>query len=453
MRIESVDPDHCSGDSRSKAGTVTVFPEPLEVGGGVPVGLEHSTRIKKSRKSFTTLPELIGAPLFLETPPESITSGQKKGYLSWSILGQRFSMEELLAALPESWLDALRAKRTGLLIDHAREGLKFRAASCEDWHRTLKAYGIEPSRIAYVTQDRGLKSQYEAWCAAAGHAQFMHVFTYDFFVKRFFVDSWAGLDDVDAVISKRKESFLQRDSIEKSYLCLNLKTRPWRVMLLTCLLRDKLWDEGLISFGGLDSGGIFTTAVEDLASHNELSRRFKRSPELKTFLPELAEKGVVYFKRADEGSTWKRARGNRVLDMDSAIFMRTGFSLITETEMAQYKKRVTEKPFKALANCHPLIVFGNFQSLQILRELGFQTFGKWIDESYDEIRKAQKRFDSAYRSFLAFREKANALLLGDSEFRDVIIANLEHSFKGVPALYRNTIDPNLVRGIQQAVPL
>lgn len=34
---------------------------------------------------------------------------------------------------------------------------------------------------------------------------------------------------------------------------------------------------------------------------------------------------------------------------------------------------------------HPFIVYGNVGTLGYLKSLGYKTFDKWIDESYDEI--------------------------------------------------------------------
>jgi hypothetical protein len=34
---------------------------------------------------------------------------------------------------------------------------------------------------------------------------------------------------------------------------------------------------------------------------------------------------------------------------------------------------------------HPFILYGNKGSLSYLKSIGYQTFGKWIDESYDDV--------------------------------------------------------------------
>ena len=45
---------------------------------------------------------------------------------------------------------------------------------------------------------------------------------------------------------------------------------------------------------------------------------------------------------------------------------------------------------------HPFIVFGNPHTLKILKNYGFKTFDKIIDESYDNEFDSKKRFEMAY---------------------------------------------------------
>ena len=44
---------------------------------------------------------------------------------------------------------------------------------------------------------------------------------------------------------------------------------------------------------------------------------------------------------------------------------------------------LSEKIWKPISCGHPFMVLGNKGALKKLKELGFQTFDKWLDESYD----------------------------------------------------------------------
>ena len=55
---------------------------------------------------------------------------------------------------------------------------------------------------------------------------------------------------------------------------------------------------------------------------------------------------------------------------------------------------ITEKTEKCFTAGIPFLVFGTPGFLKKLKELGFKTFDKWWDESYDEIEDDVKRFDA-----------------------------------------------------------
>jgi len=62
-------------------------------------------------------------------------------------------------------------------------------------------------------------------------------------------------------------------------------------------------------------------------------------------------------------------------------FYRTKISIISETTQMEFFP--TEKTYKSLMLGHPFVLYGGRGSLGKLQQLGFRTFGPWIDESYD----------------------------------------------------------------------
>ena len=55
---------------------------------------------------------------------------------------------------------------------------------------------------------------------------------------------------------------------------------------------------------------------------------------------------------------------------------------------------VTEKTFKPIFNNQFFVVVGSSDHLRHLRELGYETFGRCIDESYDSVTNNQDRFEA-----------------------------------------------------------
>ena len=73
------------------------------------------------------------------------------------------------------------------------------------------------------------------------------------------------------------------------------------------------------------------------------------------------------------------------------LFNTTFISIITETDVSAGKVFISEKIAKGFYSKQPFILLGNPSTLVYLKRLGFKTFSKWIDESYDQEYDFKKR--------------------------------------------------------------
>jgi hypothetical protein len=76
------------------------------------------------------------------------------------------------------------------------------------------------------------------------------------------------------------------------------------------------------------------------------------------------------------------------------------FNFVIEPHFSKNNVLLTEKTFKPILNMQPFVIVGAPGSLKLLRELGYETFGDWVDEGYDNVRKDEDRmfdvFATAY---------------------------------------------------------
>lgn len=80
------------------------------------------------------------------------------------------------------------------------------------------------------------------------------------------------------------------------------------------------------------------------------------------------------------------------------LFNTSSISIITETETDNRTIFFSEKTFRPITAFHPFFLIGSKNSLKHLRSLGYKTFSKWWDESYDN-------YDNVYdRIYYAFKE-------------------------------------------------
>jgi hypothetical protein len=75
-------------------------------------------------------------------------------------------------------------------------------------------------------------------------------------------------------------------------------------------------------------------------------------------------------------------------------YLETYINYVVERSITylDYELDISEKIFKPIAFLQPFVVFGQPGSLEFLKSLGFKSFDRWWDESYDSIKDEQTRF-------------------------------------------------------------
>lgn len=100
-------------------------------------------------------------------------------------------------------------------------------------------------------------------------------------------------------------------------------------------------------------------------------------------------------------------------------------SLITETNFDHNEVTLTEKSFKPLKEKHPFIIAGVNGALKAMRELGFETFSEFWDESYDTCQDPQRRIKMIADILHNISTWNNDQIL---DFKRRVKPKLEHNF-------------------------
>ncbi|MBC6406318.1 MAG: hypothetical protein GDA41_11485, partial [Rhodospirillales bacterium] len=377
----------------------------------------YAEALKEGHTAFRSMK----APNCAWVAAEDILRGHTKGFFLLRV-GQA-ELCDILADVPADWVEALRAGRAGLILDQSTDGHPFRSKNT--CHRQLQVRGIPPSRVVYITQNRSFQDAYNRWCKKRGVEDCIAVVNYDCLISWFCRRSWS---DPAAALAEKIQHFEKRTEIEKRFVCLNNKPRLWRIALLTRLIKDNYWDDGFISFGGLEFELKRRGSTPDLKMGSDEVERFRRlnlAAGSEAYLEALAGKGQVLFGNDPPGSppgsekAGKR-KVRRTGDSSTYIYRRSAFTLVTETNMRKTADRITEKSLKPMANCHPAILFADYGALSLLKSFGFKSFEPWIDEGYDAIEEPEARFLAAYAAFRQFYKTAWDRLREDRELRDVL---------------------------------
>ena len=161
------------------------------------------------------------------------------------------------------------------------------------------------------------------------------------------------------------------------YLCYNRTVRIHRKFLLSMLEHKNLFEKGLISCG---DPVVFEHISYDLGRYG-----------LEYLLP--AAKSMV--NKIPIEIDMNLRINNPAVDINESHYARSFISLIPETHYENDILFRSEKIWKTLAVGHPFIVLSSSGFLASLKQLGFKTFDKWIDESYDYEPDWIKRMDMA----------------------------------------------------------
>jgi hypothetical protein len=105
-------------------------------------------------------------------------------------------------------------------------------------------------------------------------------------------------------------------------------------------------------------------------------------------------------------------------------------NVVTETLFDVDSIFISEKTYKPIYLCQPFIIFGNPNSLKKLKELGYKTFDKWWDESYDMELDINDRF----KKIISILEEISEWDMDKcfdvkQEMQEILIHNYKNMFK------------------------
>jgi hypothetical protein len=164
----------------------------------------------------------------------------------------------------------------------------------------------------------------------------------------------------------------------------------------------------------------------DYYEHQEIlfeanySRLFKKYKEidLRSKLPLTLDDGI------------DAEQENPVFDMNVDKFYNSFLHIVAETCQTRAggeRMFFSEKIFKPMMTMQPFILLGQQHSLRALKQLGYRTFGTFLDESYDNIENDELRVEAAIHSAIIFFDQPFDVLHEIMiEMMGILIHNISH---------------------------
>ena len=196
----------------------------------------------------------------------------------------------------------------------------------------------------------------------------------------------------------REQDYVKQVNVQprsKIYTCLNRMDKPFRK-----LFASSLWYHGMA-----DNGYFSYTGMRYQREYNEhlIDPVYKWGHHWHN-VDQLFDNFTMHipFKADDLDDN---GHNNHKL-IDPRFYQDAYVNFVVETHFSKNNVFLTEKTFKPILNLQPFIIVGAPGSLKLLKELGYETFDDWIDESYDKIRNDEERMFECFAMAYEINKKS-----------------------------------------------
>ena len=224
-------------------------------------------------------------------------------------------------------------------------------------------------------------------------------------------------EDLNGYLYSGTDRIIERKTRQHKFLYMNRRPHYFRMAAVSLLFDDR--KKGLISLG---INGDMYQGYYERQEHKfrELFPKIFQTYEdidLKKYLPLKINDGIDAEKE------------NPVIDRRADKFYNSYLHIVAETYQNYSSERsfFSEKIFKPIMYMQPFVIIGEAFALQNLKTLGYKTFDKFIDESYDSIVDDEERMYAAVKSSREFFNKSAEEL--DTIFVNmlpILIHNISH---------------------------
>ena len=218
----------------------------------------------------------------------------------------------------------------------------------------------------------------------------------------------------------RKIKYVTTYKKAKKFISLNRRPRKHRVVLFTEIMKTpELENNFFLSMGSeeLESGEVKNKNVWKSYYYTMLDSSYKYNKS----------SGIEFLENYDIRDTKfidANPEFNLAFNLNETLQLNSFVNVITETLFSKDQIFLSEKIFKPIYTAQPFIVLGNPNTLSKLKELGFKTFDKWWDESYDEEIDFQKRLEMIMDIMFEINSKSQEELLDiTKEMEDILVHN------------------------------
>jgi hypothetical protein len=273
---------------------------------------------------------------------------------------------------------------TVLAIDGATEGWPFDEIIFAGLHRGLSALAIPAKKVVIISTNYNLPVTYAAWARSSGLDP-INFYIYDFWCYKISAQLHEKHIGKEPNSIRASEPSFQ---VEKKVLSFNRMPKAHRASVVLKLLQDDQLESSLVSFMP-DSANVSEDEKASLLTYYK-SLGWPALDKLLDSWDALASR-IPLVHDQDAGIEYLTYVFGDIVSPD---YDKVGFTVITESDFGVADvDRVTEKPFKAIANRCPFLLVGQPNQLARLEKLGFKPYSMFNNE-YDLIVEPSARLEA-----------------------------------------------------------
>ena len=326
-----------------------------------------------------------------EDPITLVNKGVKFLYI-YPILDIFFFNKEEFPSPPQEILNLIKANKCKLVFIYPQEGNLFSKDSLNFLVEFIKRNNLSAENTFLFNSNLLLKQQYQKFNFDSKLLSIEEMNYFEF--NPWFINYYEEGVKIDSQILKKRyiENFRTNKTKFKEFYfnSLNRLPRGHRVFLFALMYENfNVRKNSLMSLGPLSLWPPDPNNPDNVVNVESFKHLFYNHDLLSKYESFLVDRRREWEENGlqVDGSVIPNQAGNFNYD----IYNNSHISIITETEVEDGILFFSEKIFKPIVAGHPFILFGGKGSLKKLKELGYKTFDKWWDESYDDIQNWQER--------------------------------------------------------------
>jgi hypothetical protein len=288
-----------------------------------------------------------------------------------------------------------------LTLDYSSEG-DIKSEIFDNLHKICKEINITPSKVIIITSAMNTRDLYKKYLDLNPEENEFYTayYPWPFLPKRGELNTYFNNSEEFTFNGyNNKISFMSENDFKKSLkrekkcLVFNRRVAPHRVAILSLLQSDKLLN--------------YVDYSIDLSmwNHGDLALEMSNGTDYDKN-PYIADK--IYKSKMINGVFDLKKINKCVIDYNDIEnvwgfgfehkepYLKTYFSVITETIFYEHGHYISEKTFKGIQHLHPFVIVGKPGILKYLQSKGFKTFNEFWDESYDTIHDNSDRMIKVY---------------------------------------------------------